>query len=143
MTVAVTDENGVSHDVSFFRPILSYTTFNIWVNPLEGMDDPVLFAVAKGITAYLDGFDIGQSLVVPSLYGVCYASAGERANTFAITDLCATATAAGGTTRIRVPAVWNALLRTDLELIRFSTADGPSGTWFTFNSQGERVYVPA
>ena len=68
----------------------------------------------------ITGVRIGQPLMVPSVYGVCYAAAGEKASTFAITDLAATASAAGGTTRIQVPAVWNTKLDTDGEMIRIT-----------------------
>ena len=62
--------------------------------------------------------------MVPSIYGICYAAAGDLASTFAITDLAATATAAGGTTRIKVPADWKTKLDGDPEAIEFHlTAD--------------------
>lgn len=143
MSIDVADDNGITHTVNFYRPVTSFITFNIWVNPLEGLDDTILFAAANGLVEYIGQFDIAQQLLVPSAYGVCYAAAGDRANTFAITDLCATASAVGGTTRIRVPTPWNGSLKTALELIQFSLEGGQSGTWFTFNAQGERQYVPA
>ncbi len=142
-TKQVVDENGVSHDISIYRPQNSYITFSIWIDPLEGLDDSILFAVARGLADHIRSFKIGQSLIVPSVYGVCYAAAGEHANTFAISDLATTSNAAGGTTRIRVPCPWNATLTTAIELIRISTEGGASGTWFTFDNNGERQYVPA
>ena len=139
-TKQVVDEHGVSHDVQVQRSVMSFIVFNIWISPLEGMDDTALFAAAKGLVDYLENFDIGQTLIVPSVYGVLYAAAGEKANTFGITDMCATASAAGGTTRIRVPADWNVILISDLELVEFSVEGGQSGTWFHFSPEGERIY---
>ena len=74
--------------------------------------------------SHLNNFDIGQSLMVPSIYGVCYAAAGDLASTFAITDLAATATVAGGTTRIKVPADWKTKLDGDPEAIEFHLTAG-------------------
>ena len=139
----VVDENGTSHTVYIYRPRSNYITFSITVKPLDGLEDSTLFAVSNGIVRYLSQFRIGQSLVVPTLYGVCYAAAGGKANTFAITDLAATSPLVGGTTRIRVPATWCDIEDADIELIRFNLNEGASGQWFRFNEQGERVYIPA
>jgi len=116
-TKQVTDESGVSHDVSFSRPVTSYVSFHIDITPYEGFDASVTDRIRRAVVDYLAPFEIGQSLIVPSVYGVCYAAAGEKAKTFAITDLYATASAAGGTTRIQVPAEWNTLLATGEEMI--------------------------
>ncbi len=119
-TRQVTDENGVSHAVGVYRPSMSYVTFNLQLKPLDGYDSATADRIVGAIVDYLASFEIGQPLVVSSLYGVCYAAAGEKANTFAIPDLTATAPAAGGTTRVQVPAAWNEILDTDPELIRIT-----------------------
>ena len=103
---------------------MSFITFSIEIKTYDGFDSSVQVTITQAIIQYINGFDIGQSLIVPSLYGVCYAAAGEKASTFAITDLAATAAAAGGTTRIRVPAQWNTLLNTASELIRITLTSG-------------------
>lgn len=118
-TKQVVDENGVSHGISIYRPSVSYITFDIFIKPYDGFDDSLYDAMKQAIVSYLNGFDIGQPLMVPSVYGVCYAAAGNLASTFAITDLAATATAAGGTTRIKVPADWKTKLDGDPEAIEF------------------------
>ncbi len=119
-TKQVVDDYGVSHDIQIYRPTLSYITFDIFLKTYDGFDNSLLDTIRQAITSHLNGFDIGQSLNVSSIYGVCYAAAGNLASTFAITDLAATATAAGGTTRIRVPADWKTKLDADPAAIYFN-----------------------
>ncbi len=119
-TKQVVDDNGVSHSVAVYRPAASFITFNLEIRTYDGFDNAVLDTIKQAVVQYIGGFDIGQSLIVPSVYGVCYAAAGEKAGTFAISDLYATASAAGGTTRVKVPAEWNTLLNTSAEMIRIT-----------------------
>ena len=123
-TKQVVDENGISHDISIYRPVSSHITFNIDITAYAGFDAALADTVRQAVTDYVSPFGIGRSLMVPSVYGVCYAAAGEQANTFAVTDLYATATAAGGTTRTVGPAAWNVKLDTAPELIRISITEG-------------------
>ncbi len=62
-TKQVVDENGVSHDVHIQRPDMSFITFSIFVNPLEGLDDATLFAVSLGLQAFCNQLKIGESLI--------------------------------------------------------------------------------
>ena len=119
----VVDENDVSHSISIYRPVASFITFDLQVRTYDGFDDSLIDTIRQAIMQYIAGFDIGQSLVVPSVYGICYAAAGEKAGTFAITDLAATASAVSGTTRIKVPAAWNTLLSTMSDMIRITITD--------------------
>ena len=114
----VTDENGDSHTVYIYRPPSNYITFTLDIKTYAGFDNSLVDTIKQAIQDYVAPFPVGQSLMVPSVYGVCYAAAGEKANTFAITDLTATAPASGGTTRIKVPADWNVKLDADVDLIR-------------------------
>ncbi len=123
-TRQVVDENGVSHSIAVYRPAASFITFSIEIKTYDGFDDSLLDTIKQAIIGYISGFEIGQSLVVPSVYGVCYAAAGDKASTFAVTDLAATSPASQGTTRIRIPADWNTLLNTAAEMIRITTAAG-------------------
>ena len=102
------------------KPYTNNNTFSIEIKTYDGFDDSLPDTIKQAIISYISGFEIGQPLVVPSVYGVCYAAAGDKASTFAISDLTATSPAAGGTTRIRIPADWNALLNTSDELIRIT-----------------------
>ena len=106
----VTDENGNTHTVYFSRPDVASVTFDLAVTSYTGYDDSVPSILRQAIVDYIAGFRIGESLIVPSVYGVCYAAAAEKAGTFAITDLSATCSILGGTTRIKVPANWNTRL---------------------------------
>ena len=63
----------------------------------------------QAVADYMQAFQIGQSLIVPSVYGICYAAAGAAAPTFAITDITATCSICP-TTRLKVPAEWDTLL---------------------------------
>ena len=90
----------------------------------DGFDNVLLDTIKQAIIGYISGFQIGQSLVVPSVYGGCYAAAGDKASTFAITDLAATSPASQGTTRIRIPADGNTLLNTAEEMIRITLVAG-------------------
>ena len=113
----VVDENGVSHTIYIQRPTLSIVAFNIMIKTYAGFDNSLVDVIKQAIVDYIEPFPIGQSLIVPSVYGVCYAAAGEKASTFAITDLEAVASAAGGSTRVQVPADWKTKLDADAELI--------------------------
>ena len=120
----VTDENGNSHTVYIYRPPSNYITFTLDIKTYAGFDNSLVDTIKQAIQDYVAPFPVGQSLMVPSVYGVCYAAAGEKANTFAITDLTATAPASGGTTRIKVPADWNVKLDADVDLIHVTLTTG-------------------
>ena len=123
-TKQVVDENGVSHSIAVYRPAASFITFTIEIKTYDGFDNSLVDTIKQAIIDYIAGFQIGQSLMVPSVYGVCYAAAGDKASTFAITDLAATSPASQGTTRIRIPADWNTLLNTADEMIRITLVSG-------------------
>jgi len=120
----VVDENGVSHTIYIQRPTLSIVAFNITIKTYAGFDNSLVDVIKQAIVDYIEPFPIGQSLIVPSVYGVCYAAAGEKASTFAITDLEAVASAAGGSTRVQVPADWKTKLDADAELISITLTQG-------------------
>ena len=123
-TKQVVDENGVSHSIAVYRPAASFITFTIEIKTYDGFDNSLVDTIKQAIIGYISGFQIGQPLVVPSVYGVCYAAAGDKASSFAITDLAATSPASQGTTRIRIPADWNTLLNTADEMIRITLVSG-------------------
>ena len=109
MTKTVVDDNGVSHAVSFSRPNQSYVTFSIHIILYDGYDPATAQVMKQAVADYMQAFQIGQSLIVPSVYGICYAAAGAAAPTFAITDITATCSICP-TTRLKVPAEWDTLL---------------------------------
>lgn len=110
--VSVTDGNGVSHTVRFSRPAQSPVNLHIDVTAYAGYDPATTDALGRAAEEYLESLRIGQSLVVPRLYGACYAAAGGQASAFAISDIRAECPLITGTTREKVPASWNTRLYT-------------------------------
>ena len=110
--VSVTDGNGVSHSVRFSRPVESPVNIYIDITAYAGYDPATTDAIGRGAESWLEGFEIGQSLVVPRLYGVCYAAAGGQASAFAISDIRADCPLVPEITREMIPANWNTRLFT-------------------------------
>ena len=111
-SVSVTDDNGVSHTVRFSRPAESAVNIYVDITTYDGYDSATTNVIGQAIADCLNNFRIGQSLVVPQLYGISYAAAGAEAATFAITDIRAASPLITGTTRELVPANWNSKLYT-------------------------------
>ena len=111
-TVSVTDGNGTSHAVRFSRPAESAVNIYMDITAYDGYDPATTDVIRQALADYLNGFQIGQSLVVPQLYGISYAAAKEQATTFAISDIRAASPLITGTTRELVPAAWNTKLYT-------------------------------
>ena len=109
---SVTDPNGVSHTIRFSRPAESAVNIYVDITSYEGYDSATTDVIRNALEDCLDNFRIGQSLVVPQLYGVSYAAAGAQASTFAITDIRVASPLISGTTRELVPANWNTKLYT-------------------------------
>ena len=110
--VQVTDGNGGTHTVRFSRPAQSPVNLHIDVTAYAGYDPATTDALGRAAEEYLESLRIGQSLVVPRLYGACYAAAGGQASAFAISDIRAECPLITGTTREKVPAGWNTRLYT-------------------------------
>lgn len=117
-TRTVVDENGASHSVSFSRPAQSYVTFTITLTRYSGYDSETTELMRQAVVNYMKTLDIGESLIVPTLYGICYTAAGEAATTFAITDILATCDIAA-TTRLKIEANWNTLLTASTDTVDF------------------------
>ena len=104
----VVDENGNSHTVYVNLPETAFVTFTIAVTSYAGYDSSITDKIVNGVADYVSGFKIGESLMVPSVYGACYAATGDKASTFAVTDILATWP--GGNTRVKIPVAWNGKL---------------------------------
>ena len=107
-SVDVTDAYGNTHTVRFSKaaskPVFAY----VYVKRLAGcVDAEVEAALTPAITSFINALGIARPLVVPQLYGVCYAAAGELASTFAINDIQIAPTGGGETSRVRVDCAWN------------------------------------
>ena len=82
------------------------------ITAYDGYDPATTDTIRQALADHLNGFKIGQSLVVPQLYGISYAAAKEQAAAFAISDIRAASPLITGTTRELVPAGWNTKLYT-------------------------------
>ena len=96
----------------FSRPAQSPVNLHIDVTAYAGYDPATTDALGRAAEEYLGSLRIGQSLVVPRLYGACYAAAGGQASAFAISDIRADCPLIAETTRELVPATWNTRLYT-------------------------------
>ena len=111
-SVSVMDANGASHTIRFSRPAESAVNIYLDITAYDGYDSSTTDMIRQAVADCLNNFRIGQSLVVPQLYGISYAAAGKEAATFAITDIRAASPLITGTTRELVPANWNTKLYT-------------------------------
>ena len=105
----VTDDQGITHTVRFNRPMLQMLFFYITLRTYEGFDgDVVIPAMQSALFHHLnDDMEIGEPLIIPSLYGLLYQAAGSYASTFAITDLSASGPAGYGIEREMIVMPWN------------------------------------
>ena len=85
----VTDEDGVSHTIRFSRPTQLAIYYRIELKAYDGFDETaVTNALRSCLFTYTNTtLDIGESILLPRLYGMLYQAAGEYASTFAITGL--------------------------------------------------------
>ena len=122
--VSVTDDNGVSHTVRFSRPAQSPVNVYLDITAYEGFESETQDRIGWAVENYLRGLRIGQSLVVPQLYGVAYAAAGNQASTFAISDIRADCPLVPAVTSEMIPANWNTRLYTAYPDRIFITVNG-------------------
>ena len=122
--VSVTDDNGVSHTVRFSRPAESPVNIYLDIMAYEGFDSETEERIGRAVEDYLDSLKIGQPLVVPQLYGIAYAAAGNQASTFAISDIGADCPLVPAITREMIPAAWNTRLFTAYPDRIFITVNG-------------------
>ena len=116
-SVSVPDDNGVSRTIRFARPAESAVNIYVDITSYDGYDPATTDDIRQALKDTLETFRIGQSLVVPQLYGISYAAAGARAATFAITDIRVASPLITGTTRQLVPADWNTKMYTNPDRI--------------------------
>ena len=107
VTRTVTDEHGVGHTIKFSRPTYQSIFFYISIKSYTGfVAADVEAAMNELLMNYVNNvMDIGESLIIPQLYGKLYQAASSYASTFAITDLYVIWN--GGTVRDKLTAAWN------------------------------------
>ena len=104
-SVNVEDDWGVSHTVRFQRATSVPVTLTVELTPLSGFDASVTDRIRDALTEYAASLRVGQDLVVPSLYGLCYAEDQGQPPAFSISLL--TASARGVSTGGVLAAEWN------------------------------------
>ena len=112
----VKDAFGDSHTVRFQRAEMTVFALSVELKPLAGFDAAVTEKIRQALKAYADGLQVGQDLVVPSLYGVCYEAAGTYPPAFSITLL--TASCRGEATGGVLQAAWNQRYTTQANMIQ-------------------------
>ena len=96
---------GVAHTIRFQRATSTIAMLTVELTRLSGYDSSTPQKVREALLAYGASLEIGQALVVPSLYGVCYGAVPSAAPTFSISLL--TASVQGTATAGVVNAAWN------------------------------------
>ena len=69
-------------------------------------------AIVSAVTAYVNGLDVAQPLIVPRLYAVAYNAAPNLAQTLAVSDAYALKAGESAYTRDQVTANWNQKIAT-------------------------------
>ena len=90
-----TDEWGGSNTMRFTRPTAVFVSVSVRLKKLPGWDSGTKSTLQKAIADYISGLDIGESLVVSTLYGVAFGAFSGASPAFSITAL--TASTAGQT----------------------------------------------
>ena len=111
-SVTFTDDTGASCTVKFSRPGTRQVYFMVSLTALPGFDAPAVQEAISGvIQEAVAAVPIGGSLNLPSLFGRCYAAAGEQASAFVLKQIEASAGATAGspalTTTELMTQAWN------------------------------------
>ena len=115
----VTDSFGEVHTVHFQRCTTAAVALTVELKPLNGFDEAVKDRIREALTAYSASLQIGQDLVVPSLYGICYGVETAAAPTFSITLL--SASYMGSATTDVLTAAWNQRFTMPTNMIQILT----------------------
>ena len=115
----VTDSFGEVHTVHFQRSTSAAVALTVELKPLNGFDEAVKDKIREALTAYSASLQIGQDLVVPSLYGLCYGVEKTSSPTFSITLL--SASYMGSSTTDVLTAAWNQRFTMPTNMIQILT----------------------
>ena len=108
-----TDEGGTTHTVNFTRCGTVQAYIYLTVRRLAGIDeDAVRAAIVSAVTAYVNGLDIAEPLIVPRLYAVAYNADPALSQTFAVSDAYALKAGESSYTRDEITAAWNQKIST-------------------------------
>ena len=115
----VTDSFGEVHTIHFQRCTTAAVALTVELKPLKGFDEAVKDRIREALTAYSASLQIGQDLVVPSLYGICYGVEKTSSPTFSITLL--SASYMGSSTTDVLTAAWNQRFTMPTNMIQILT----------------------
>ena len=105
VSYTVQDDFGVSHTVKLQRATMTPVALSIELTPLAGFDASVADRIRAALAEYSSSLGVGQDVVVPSLYSLCYGADKGNTPTFSISLL--TASAMGTATAGVLQAAWN------------------------------------
>ena len=88
-TAIYTDEWGGDNTMRFTRPTTVLVSVSARLKKLPGWDGSTESTLQKAIADYINGLDIGESLVVSTLYGVAFGAFSGASPAFSITALTA------------------------------------------------------
>ena len=105
LSLPVTDGFGQSHEVKLQRITNANVALTIELSVLDGYDITVPDRIRDALVAWSATLEVGQALVVSSLYSVVYGAVSSEKPLFAIRLL--TATYGGTTTSDILTDAWN------------------------------------
>ena len=107
-TASATDAQGNAVPVSFSKSSAKYVYVNLFIQLFNGLDrDTVKNAVQPAILDFINSRKIGETLIIPQIYGIAYAAAPEIAKDFVILDIQVSEPGASSVARDRIPCGWN------------------------------------
>ena len=99
------DAWGNQHTVRLLRAAGTNVAVTVTLQPLAGYEATVPDRIRAALTAYGETLQIGQDLVVPALYSVCFGAVSAPVPAFSVSLL--SVTAGGSSTQGVLSAAWN------------------------------------
>ena len=107
-TANATDAQGNAVPVSFSRSSARYVYVNLFIQLFNGLSqDTVKNAIQPAILDFINTRRIGETLIIPQIYGIAYAAAPEIAKDFVILDIQVSEPGASSVVRDRITCSWN------------------------------------
>ena len=107
-TANATDSNGNAVPVSFTKHTDKFVFVNLFIQLFNGLDqDTVKNAIEPAILDFINEHRIGETLIIPQIYGIAYAAAPEIASSFVILDIQVSLLGAQSVVRDRITCDWN------------------------------------
>ena len=107
-TANATDAQGNAIPVSFTKHTDKFVFVNLFIQLFNGLSqDTVKNAIEPAILDFINEHRIGETLIIPQIYGVAYAAAPEIASSFVILDIQVSELGASSVVRDRITCNWN------------------------------------